>query len=158
MTVIGRSLAHYPAKNFREMFLCSKSDESADISNGVRFFVQVEFCALNPCPQNILMRAHASGPGKLAAEVMGGDLGNGGQCCQADVAVIVRLYVGDRSFQPFLAYAKPPCASNEPTVAREHWSNVPALVNYSDLLVKTTGGEQNASMLFCSGRSCEGRV
>ncbi len=64
-------------------------------------------------------------------------LNDSGQGCQADVATIVRLDIFDHSPQTFIGNVGPPFYAaqlNEDTISREHWSNVPVLVKYSDLV------------------------
>ncbi len=85
------------------MFLGTKASESAHVGDGERFILQVELCAVDPCPQNILVRAQAGRFGKQQHKMVRrhpGDLGHGRQ---ANVCASVRVDVVDDSGYTFLS-------------------------------------------------------
>ncbi len=68
---LARSYANDLPKHLREMLLGTKASESAHVSDAERFILQQQLCAVDPCPQNILVRAQAGRFGKQQHKMVG---------------------------------------------------------------------------------------
>ena len=102
------SYANDLPKHLREMLLGTKASESAHVCDAERFILQKELCALDPCPQNILVRAQAGRFGKQQHKMVRRHPGNLGHGQQANVSAGVRVDVVDDSGYTFLANVRIP--------------------------------------------------
>jgi hypothetical protein len=90
------------------MLLGTKASESAHVSDAERFILQKELCAVDPCPQNILVRAQAGRFGKQQHKMVRRHPGNLGHGQQANISAGVRVDVVDDSGYTFLANVRIP--------------------------------------------------
>ena len=85
------------------MLLRAKASESAHVCDSERFILQEELCAVDPCPQNILVGAQAGRFGKQQHKMVRRHPGNLGHGQQANIPAGVRVDVVDDSGYTFLA-------------------------------------------------------
>ena len=97
------SYANDLPKHLSEMLLGTKASQSAHVGDAERFILQKELCAVDPCPQNILVRAQAGRFGKQQHKMVRRHPGNLGHGHHANVCAIVRVDVVDDSGYTFLA-------------------------------------------------------
>ena len=79
------------------MLLGTKASEPAHLGDAQHFIFQVELCAVDSCPQNVLVRGKTGRFGKQQHEMVRRHPGNPGHGHQADVFASVCVDVVDDS-------------------------------------------------------------